>query len=261
MFERDETAWMAVGATTRSTAGERLTRDGYARVVAPLHLEGSAGALAAGLQALVDRSGPAAHWRELGDQWARAGGDRRDVTWARRPAGDGRGGKRHVQVPAGLSDLVFADGRVPQPIRDTVQRLDLFAFAARRLLTATTGRHDLHYTARANVYEPDGGVPTHIDDGAFSVVFTDAPGLLRVRHGRDRSAGARGLQPVPGRDWCAVVIPGRQAPLVLPGLTATPHAADAPRSGPRTSISVFASLPPAATMEPVIERTGCVLGR
>jgi hypothetical protein len=108
----------------------------------------------------------------------------------------------------------------------------MFGGAADRLLDRLGA--PTHCTVRANVYEPDSGVPTHVDDSAVTVVFTDQPGSLLLA-----LTGRREPVRVAAHGWHAVVLPGVRASGVFPGLDPSPHAAT-PSADRQRSISVFA---------------------
>jgi hypothetical protein len=135
---------------------------------------------------------------------------------------------------SGFDRYVDADPTSPTLLRAVVGRLTMFGAAADRLL----GRLVVpaHCTVRANVYEPHGGEPIHVDDSAFTIVFTDQPGSLLLAVGRRASPRA-----VAAHGWHAIVLPGAQAGHVVPGLSPSPHAT-APSAHRRRSISVFSRL-------------------
>ena len=62
--------------------------------------------------------------------------------------------------------------------RAVLRRLDAFGGAAERLLGGLVD--GVRCTVRANVYEPGGGVPAHVDESALTVVFTPVPEALLV---------------------------------------------------------------------------------
>ena len=76
--------------------------------------------------------------------------------------------------------------------------------AAERLLGGLVD--GLRFTVRANVYEPGGGVPAHVDDSALTVVFTPVPEALLAAPPGCRAP----LRPVATGGWHAVVLPGAQ---------------------------------------------------
>jgi hypothetical protein len=211
-----------------------LDRHGYAAVPLPAVARARADELRAGVPALLQREDDVRALAELADAWAPSPTDRAAVLWSRRSNGDPRGGKSHLQTVAGFDRFALADDRTPALLRAVLGRMATFGAAARRLLTGLDV--PVRCTVRANVYEDGGSVPTHVDDSALTIVFTDQPGSLLVGRGGQRSP----LRRVPGDGWHAVVLPGDEVGELLPGVVPSPHAAAPAIGGRRLSISVFA---------------------
>jgi hypothetical protein len=209
-----------------------LDRHGFAAVPLPAVAAARADELRAAVPALLQRTDDVRTLAELADAWAPTPTDRAAVLWARRATDDPRGGKSHLQTVAGFDRFALADDRTPALLRGVLGRMATFGAAARRLLTGL----DVRCTVRANVYEDGGSVPTHVDDSALTIVFTDQPGSLLVGRSGQRSP----LRRVPGHGWHAVVLPGDEIGELLPGLVPSPHAAAPAIGGRRLSISVFA---------------------
>ena len=163
--------------------------------------------------------------------------DRPGIVWGRRHPDDPRGGKVHLQLDLPLAQTLVGDPAASDLLRAVARRLALVEAAAERLLGALGGGCAAT-TVRANVYEPGGGVPSHVDDSAFTVVFTAMPGELLLADSGRRVP----LHPVAGDGWHAVAFPGRQAGVVVPGLAVSIHAA-APALARRLSVTVFATVP------------------
>jgi hypothetical protein len=173
---------------------------------------------------------------ELADAWAPSPDERGAVTWGARSPDDPRGGKSHLQTVAGFDRFVVADALAPALLRAVLARLRGFGEAAGRLLGGLAV--PLRCTVRANVYDAGGGVPTHVDESALTVVYTDRPDALLVATGGRRVP----LRQVRGRGWHAVVLPGEAVGEALPGLAPSPHAAAPAFDGRRLSITVFAGV-------------------
>jgi hypothetical protein len=172
----------------------------------------------------------------LAADWAATTDGRHLLSWGARQPQDPRGGKCHLQTTGDFDRFATADPRAPALLRAVLARLRCFGAAADRMLAGFAA--PLHTTVRANVYACDGGVPTHVDESALTVLFTDRPGSLLVAAGGRRAP----LRPVRGDGWHAVVLPGRAAGRLWPDLAPSPHAATPPVDGPRLSISVFATV-------------------
>jgi len=211
-----------------------LDRHGFAAVPLPAAAGARADELRAGVPALLRDAHDVRRLAELADAWARSLEDRAAVLWACRASDDPRGGKSHLQTVPGFDRFALADDRTPALLRAVLGRMATFGAAARRLLTGLDV--PVQCTVRANVYEDGGSVPTHVDDSALTVVFTDQPGSLLVGRGGRRSP----LRRVPGDGWHAVVLAGDEVGELLPGVEPTPHAAAPAIGGRRLSISVFA---------------------
>ena len=211
-----------------------LDRHGFAAVPLPAAAGARAGELRAGVPALLQCPADIRALAELADAWAPSPTDRAAVVWSQRASGDPRGGKSHLQTVTGFDRFALADDRTPALLRAVLGRMATFGAAARRLLTGLDV--PMRCTVRANVYEDGGSVPTHVDESALTIVFTDQPGSLLVGRGGQRSP----LRRVPGDGWHAVVLPGGEVGELLPGVVPSPHAAVPAIGGRRLSISVFA---------------------
>jgi hypothetical protein len=211
-----------------------LDRHGYVAVPLPTVAGARADELRAGVPALLQHRAHVRALDELADAWAPSPTDRAGVLWARRANDDPRGGKSHLQTVPGFDRFALADDRTPALLRAVLGRMATFGAAARRLLTGLDV--PVRCTVRANVYEDGGSVPTHVDDSALTIVFTDQPSSLLVGRGGRRTP----LRRVPGEGWHAVVLPGDEVAKLMPGLVPSPHAAAPAIGGRRLSISVFA---------------------
>jgi hypothetical protein len=216
----------------------RLERHGHVAVPLPGAAAARADELMVAVPALLQRPATVRALDELRTAWAEQTGQHDAVGWARRARSDPRGGKCHLQTTAEFARFVADQPGSPPLLRAVLRRMDPFGLAADRLLAGFGAQ--LCTTVRANVYEADGGVPTHVDESALTVLFTDRPRSLLVAAGGRRAP----LRPVAGAGWHAVVMPGMAAGEVLTGLDASPHAAVPAVDGPRLSISVFATRDP-----------------
>ena len=214
--------------------GRPLDRHGYAAVPLPAMAAARADELRAGVPALLQREDDVRALAELADAWAPSPTDRAGVLWSRRANDDPRGGKSHLQTVAGFDRFALADDHTPALLRAVLGRMATFGVAARRLLTGLDV--PVRCTVRANVYEDGGSIPTHVDDSALTIVFTDQPGSLLVGRGGQRSP----LRRVPGHGWHAVVLAGEEIGELIPGVAPSPHAAAPAIGGRRLSVSVFA---------------------
>ena len=214
-----------------------LQRHGHLAVALPTQAAERAGELVAGMSELLRRPADLRTLTDLADAWAPSPSERAAVTWGCRARDDPRGGKSHLQTVASFNRYVEADRTSPALLRAVVGRLAIFGAAADRVF----GRLAVpaHCTVRANVYEPDGGAQTHVDDSAFTHVFTDQPGSLLLGLGGRRAP----LHAVAAHGWHAIVLPGAQAGHLVPGLIPSPHAA-APNAQRWRSISVFSGFEP-----------------
>jgi hypothetical protein len=230
--------------TTTATAIERLrghfARHGHVAVPLPTSAGARGGELLAAVPALLRDTACVHGLAALADAWAPSVVERAAVAWGSRSPRDPRGGKSHLQTVAGFDRYVVADASAPTLLRAVLARLSGFGEAAGRLLTGLAV--PLRCTVRANVYEAGGGVPTHVDESALTVVFTDRPDALLVAAGGRRVP----LRPVAARGWHAVVLPGEAVGDVLPGMAPSPHAAAPALDGRRLSITVFAGADRAA---------------
>jgi hypothetical protein len=226
--------------TTTATPIERLrghlARHGHVAVALPASAAARGDELAAAVPALLGDPECVRRMAALADAWAPSPIERAAVSWGSRSADDPRGGKSHLQTVKEFDRFVVADTRAPVLVRAVLARLSGFAEAAGRLLAGLAV--PLHSTVRANVYGAGGGVPTHVDESALTVVFTDRPDRLLVAAGGRRVP----LRPVAARGWHAVVLPGEAVGAVLPGLAPSPHAAAPTLDGLRLSITVFATV-------------------
>jgi hypothetical protein len=215
-----------------------LEHHGHLAVALPTDAGARAGELVAGVSELLRRPDHLWALTELADAWAPSVTERAAVTWGDRAPDDPRGGKSHLQTVAGFDRYVDADPTSPELLRAVVRRLTMFGAAADRLL----GRLAVpaHCMVRANLYEPDGGEPTHVDDSVFTIVFTDQPGSVMLALGGRRAP----LRAVAAHGWHAIVLPGAHAWHVVPGLAPSPHAA-VPNAHRRRSISVYSGCDPA----------------
>ena len=125
------------------------------------------------------------------------------LAWGRRPPHDPRGGKCHVQTTDAFERYVAAAPDAPELLRAVLGRLRCFGAAAERLLDGCAV--PVRTTVRANVYDCDGGVPTHVDESALTVLFTDSPGSLLVGVGGRRAP----LRPVDARGLARRAAAGR----------------------------------------------------
>jgi hypothetical protein len=209
----------------------QLDQHGHLAVPLPALAGERAGELLAGVSELLRRPAHLSALAELAEAWASSATERAAVTWGRR-APDAPRGESHLQTVASFDRFVDADPRSPALLRAVVGRLTMFGGAADRLVGSLA--MPAHCTVRADVYEPDSCVPTHVDDSVVTIVFTDQPGSLLL------ALGGRGepLRAVAARGWHAVVLPGARSSRVFPGLAPSPHAA-APSATCRRSISVF----------------------
>jgi hypothetical protein len=169
---------------------------------------------------------------ELAEAWASSSTERAAVTWGCSTPDAARGGEPHLQTVPSFDRYVDADPRTPALLRAVTRRLVMFGGAADRLLDRLAA--PTHHRVRANVYEPDSGVHTHVDDSALTVVFTDQPGSLLLA-----LTGRREPVCIAAHGRHAVVLPGARASGVFPALDPSPHAATPSADGQR-SISVFA---------------------
>jgi hypothetical protein len=219
-----------------------LARQGHIAVPLPGLAAARADEVRAAVPALLGDPGHIRSLADLADGWAADPDERAAITWARRSPSDPRGGKCHLQSVAGFDRFVIGRSDAPELLRAVLRRLDAFGVAAERLLGGLVD--GLRCTVRANVYEPGGGVPVHVDESALTVVFTPVPeALLAAAPGRRAP-----LRPVAGGGWHAVVLPGAQVGAVLPGLVPTAHAA-APVDDRRLSVTVFAHVDDATLRE------------
>jgi hypothetical protein len=230
-----------------------IDRDGHIAVPLPAPAAARARELLAAVPALVGDDGHVTAMTALAERWARSPSDRAAIVWGRRRPDDPRGGKAHLQTVAAFDHFVAAQPGVPDLLRAVVRRLSSFGAAAERLLGGLGV--PVRCTVRANAYDAGGGVPVHVDESAFTVVFTETPRQLLVA-GRGRRAP---LRPVRADGWHAVVLPGEQAGLVVPGVLPSPHAA-APTPTRRLSVTVFAcvdhaTLPGSTSRRPQAPRT------
>ena len=213
-----------------------LERHGHVAVPLPEAAAARAGELLLTVPTLLRHAAHVEALDELAATWAATTAGRHLLSWGAREPHDPRGGKYHLQTTAAFDRYATADLRAPALLRAVLARLRCFGAAADRMLAGFAA--PLRTTVRANVYACDGGVPTHVDESALTVLFTDRPGSLLVA-ARGRRAP---LRPVDGDGWHAVVLPGRAAGRLWPALLPSPHAAAPPLDGPRLSISVFASV-------------------
>lgn len=230
------TATMTTTATPIERLRGHLARHGHVAVPLPASAARRGDELGAAVPALLGDPIGVGWLAALVDAWTPSPEERADVSWGSRSPDDPRGGKAHLQTVAGFDRFVVDNARAPVLVRAVLARLSGFGEAAGRLLAGLPV--PLHRTVRANVYEPGGGVPTHVDESALTIVFTDRPDGLLVAAGGRRVP----LRPVAGRGWHAVVLPGEAVGAVLPGLAPSPHAAAPALDGRRVSITVFASV-------------------
>ena len=210
----------------------QLGQHGHLAVPLPAPAGERAGELLAGVSELLRRPDHLSALAELAEAWASSPTERAAVTWGRRAPDAAPGGESHLQTVPSFDRYVDADPRTPPLLRAVARRLAMFGGAADRLLDRLAA--PTHCTVRANVYEPDSGVRTHVDDSAVTVVFTDQPGSLLLA-----LTGRREPVRVVAHGWHAVVLPGARASVVFPGLEPSPHAAT-PSADRQRSISVFA---------------------
>jgi hypothetical protein len=210
----------------------QLDQYGHLAVPLPTPAGERAVELLAGVSELLRRPHHLSALAELADAWASSRTERATVTWGRRSPDATRDGESHLQTVPSFARYVDADPRTPALLRAVAGRVAMFGRAADRLLDRLAA--PAHCTVRAHVYEPDSSVPTHVDDSAVTVVFTDQPGSLLLA-----SAGRRDPVRVAASGWHAVVLPGARSSVVFPGLEPSPHAAT-PIADRRRSITVFA---------------------
>ena len=213
-----------------------LERHGHIAVPLPRGAAARAGELLLTVPTLLRDAAHVQALDELATTWAATTDGRHLLSWGARQPNDPRGGTCHLQTTAAFDRFATADPRAPALLRAVLARLQCFGAAADRMLGGFAV--PLHTTVRANVYAGDGGVPTHVDESALTVLFTDRPGSLLVAAGGRRAP----LRPIDGAGWHAVVLPGTSARRLWPDLVPSPHAATPPVDGPRLSISVFATV-------------------
>ena len=211
-------------------------RHGHVAVPLPEPAAARARELVLAVPALLAHEAHSRALDELATSWAASTGDGCLLAWGRRPPHDPRGGKCHVQTTDAFERYVAAAPDAPELLRAVLGRLRCFGAAAERLLDGCAV--PVRTTVRANVYDCDGGVPTHVDESALTVLFTDSPGSLLVGVGGRRAP----LRPVDAEGWHAVLLPGAAVGQLLPRVTASPHAATPLGDGPRLSVSAFVSV-------------------
>ena len=158
-----------------------LERYGHVAVPLPEAAAARAGELLLTVPTLLRHAAHVDALDELAATWGATTVGRPLLSWGAREPHDPRGGKYHLQTTAAFDRYATVDPRAPALLRAVLARLRCFGAAADRMLAGFGA--PLRTTVRANVYACDGGVPTHVDESALTVLFTDRPGSLLVAAG------------------------------------------------------------------------------